>query len=172
MSEIILRKLNINDEAAFVNALTEWGTNTGFTWLRSYTPGVNFSEYLEKLRGFEKGQGLAPGTVPDSSLFAFLGSEIVGRVSIRHELNDFLQRVGGHIGYGVLPRFRRRGYAKKMLAMALPYARQVGIRKALLTCDDDNEGSIKVIEANGGVLENKISDSDGKSLKRRYWINL
>lgn len=96
----------------------------------------------------------------------------MGRLAIRHSLNDFLLKIGGHIGYGVVPQFRRMGYAKKMLELALPIAKELGVTKVLLTCDDNNLGSIKTIEANGGQLENTVASGDGKPLKRRYWIDL
>jgi predicted acetyltransferase len=109
--------------------------------------------------------------VPDTSLFGFVDGKIVGRLAIRHRLNDFLLKIGGHIGYGVVPQFRRCGFAKNMLRLSLPIAYDLGIKRVLLTCDDDNIGSIKTIEANGGVLENVVPVGEGKSLKRRYWID-
>lgn len=89
-----------------------------------------------------------------------------------HRLNDFLLKIGGHIGYGVVPKFRGKGYANEILMQTLPIAKKLKIKKALLTCDDDNWGSIKVIEANGGKLENKVDAGPGKPLKRRYWIEI
>jgi predicted acetyltransferase len=92
------------------------------------------------------------------------GDEYVGRMSIRHELNDFLHEVGGHIGYDVRRSRRGEGHATAMLAAALPIARDLGIESALLTCDDDNVASRKVIERNGGVFE------DIRRGKLRYWV--
>jgi len=101
----------------------------------------------------------------------FDASRIVGRAAIRHELNDFLLRVGGHIGYAVVPEFRRRGYATTILRRSLEIARQrLGISPVLVTCDDDNVGSIRTIEKNGGVLENIVTGPDLEKPKRRYWI--
>ena len=92
-------------------------------------------------------------------------------MSIRHELNEWLLRVGGHIGYVVVPEFRRRGYATAILHWSLQIAHDtLGIGRVLVTCDDDNVGSIRTIEKNGGVLENVISGSDLATSKRRYWI--
>ena len=92
------------------------------------------------------------------------GDEYVGRMSIRHELNDFLLEVGGHIGYDVRRSRRGEGHATAMLRAALPIARGLGIESALLTCDEDNVASRKVIERNGGVLE------DIRRGKLRYWV--
>jgi len=94
---------------------------------------------------------------------------VVGRVSVRHRLTDSLARVGGHIGYGVRPAYRRRRYATALLRAGLALAREHGIDPALVTCDDDNLGSATVIERCGGVLENVMDVADG-SPKRRYWV--
>ena len=85
--------------------------------------------------------------------------------------NDFLLRLGGHIGYAVVPEFRRQGYATAMLRQSVDIARhRFGLTRVLLTCDDDNVGSIRTIEKNGGVLENVIAGPDLLKPKRRYWI--
>jgi predicted acetyltransferase len=132
-----------------------------------------FRRYRDVLAEQQRGIDLPLNHVPSTFLFAFLGSRIVGRVSIRHSLNESLQRIGGHIGYVVVPEFRRRGYATEILARALQIARDVaGIRHVLVTCDDDNIGSIRTIEKNGGRLENIISGHDLKKPKRRYWIDV
>ena len=95
---------------------------------------------------------------------------IVGMIDLRHRLNDFLAKIGGHIGYSVRPDERRKGYAKTMLRLVLNEARERGIDRALVTCDDDNIGSARTIEANGGVLE-CVAQHDGETI-RRYWITL
>jgi predicted acetyltransferase len=89
----------------------------------------------------------------------------IGRMSIRHTLNEWLSEVGGHIGYDVRRSRRREGHATAMLAEALPVARHLGIEHALLTCDEDNTASRIVIERNGGVLE------DVRQGKLRYWVS-
>lgn len=92
------------------------------------------------------------------------GDEVVGRVSIRHRLNDNLLNVGGHIGYAVIPSARRRGHATAALAQSLDLAAELGIDPALVTCDDTNVASRRVIENNGGVLE------DVRAGKLRFWV--
>lgn len=91
-------------------------------------------------------------------------SEYVGRMSIRHELNDMLRVTGGHIGYDVRRSRRREGHATAMLAAALPIAHDLGIDQALVTCDEDNLASRLVIERNGGVFENV------RQGKLRFWV--
>ena len=102
--------------------------------------------------------------VAQTTLWWVEGRRFVGRLSIRHELNDWLRSTGGHIGYDVRPSERRRGHATAMLAAALPVAHALGIDPALVTCDHDNVGSRKVIEANGGVAERPTTE------KLRYWV--
>ena len=142
------------------------------SFLHDYDEGMPFERYLELLAARARGEQLPPGHVPSTLLFAFAAGRIVGRVAIRHRLTPALERVGGHIGYVVVPEFRRHGYATAILRDALRIAReQLGIARALVTCDDDNVGSIKVIERNGGILESVVSAPDLDRPKRRYWID-
>jgi predicted acetyltransferase len=144
------------------------------SFLHGYTEGLPLGRYLERLAEHERGLNLpSPRHVPSTFLFAFVGPRIVGRVSIRHSLTATLERTGGHIGFVVVPEFRRRGYATAILRTALPLAREkCGTNRLLVTCDDDNVGSIKTIERNGGVLENVVTGSDLPTPVRRYWITL
>jgi predicted acetyltransferase len=105
-----------------------------------------------------------PGYVPQTTWWYVDGAEYLGRISLRHRLTEHLMEVGGHIGYDVRPTARRRGYATAMLRGVLPYAHAFDIEEALVTCDVDNVGSRKVIEAAGGVLE------DTRSGKLRFWV--
>jgi predicted acetyltransferase len=106
-----------------------------------------------------------PGYVPCTYLWIVEDDVFLGSLAIRHELTDFLLNEGGHIGYSVRPSARRRGHAARALADALPIARELGIQRVLLTCDEDNAGSRATIEKNGGVYE------DSRNGKRRYWID-
>lgn len=92
----------------------------------------------------------------------------LGAIALRHALNDFLLEAGGHIGYGVRPSARRRGLATWALATVLPEARALGLKEVLVTCDDTNAASQRVIEANGGVMEDIRETPLGRT--RRYWI--
>jgi predicted acetyltransferase len=105
-----------------------------------------------------------PGQVPQTTLWWVEDRRFIGRLSIRHELNEWLRTTGGHIGYDVRPSERRKGHATAMLAAALPVAHVLGIDPALVTCDHDNVGSRKVIEANGGVADQPTAT------KLRYWV--
>lgn len=95
----------------------------------------------------------AAGRVPDTVYWALLDGEVVGRIALRHVLDENLRRFGGHIGYEVRPSARRRGIAREMLRQLLRTPRARSIGRLLVTCAPDNIGSSKAILANGGVLE-------------------
>ena len=117
---------------------------------------------------------LKPGRVAQTTYWLIDGDRFIGEIGIRHELNDFLINYGGHIGYGIRFSEWNKGYGSKMLALALKKAKKMGLEKVLITCNHDNIGSAKVIENNGGKLENIVENIiDGKKvLTKRYWINL
>jgi predicted acetyltransferase len=104
------------------------------------------------------------GWVDGTYRWMVVDGEVVGRISLRHSLTPWLLEVGGHIGYAVRPSARRRGHATAALGLMLGVAAERGIDPVLVTCDDDNVGSRKVIEANGGVLE------DIRNHKMRFWL--
>ena len=129
----------------------------------------DFDYYLENLETNE----LKDGRVPDSVYF-LLDVErdiLLGAVNIRHCLNDYLLQFGGHIGDGIRPSERRKGYATEMIRLALIECRKLGINRVLMVCDKTNVGSAKSIIKNGGVLENEIVDDNGKT-QQRYWIDV
>ena len=129
----------------------------------------DFEHYLNHLELKEP----TDGRVPDS-VFFLLDNEknkFLGAVNIRHYLNEILLKEGGHIGLGIRPSERRKGYATQMIALALIECKKLGINKVLITCDKSNIGSAKSILKNGGKLENEFVNSDGY-IEQRYWINL
>ena len=130
-------------------------------------PGERWPDHLAGLERGRLGLDLAPGRVPATFLYADVDGQVVGRASVRHALTDQLLRLGGHIGYAVLPPFRRRGYGTEILRQSLVVARAEGVGRVLVTCDDDNLGSIAVIERCGGRRDVEWPGDDGT---RRYWI--
>ena len=114
------------------------------------------------------------GRVP-ATQYIFVREEddkIVGMLQLRHCLNAYLEKYAGHIGYSVAPDERRKGCASRMLRLALPKCRELGIDKVLITCIDSNEGSRKTILANGGVYESTVYEPDEGVYLERYWIDL
>jgi predicted acetyltransferase len=132
----------------------------------------DFAGHIQRLLDQANPAKLRPGYVPASEYWLIDGDEWVGRLSLRHELNEFLLKIGGHIGYEIRPSKRRRGYGKEILRLGLEKTRQLGLRRALVTCDEDNIGSKKIIEANGGQLENVVEVEGEPARKLRYWIDI
>ena len=130
---------------------------------------MDWADWIDLLERYRQGIDLPENRVRTAFLAADVDGQLVGRTSIRFELNDFLAERGGHVGYAVIPEFRRRGYATAILEESVVIARNEGVNSVLVTCDDTNTGSIKVIERCGGVLENTVVGDDGVAF-RRYWI--
>ena len=181
MSNLRLRELTVDDESWFAGAHEQMKFE-GFTFGRGYDVNEPWQSYLTRLNEYRLGP--VGEWVPMTFLVADAGGTLVGRTSIRHRLNDFPAHEGGHIGVGVVPDQRRRGYATEILRLSLVVARDVGVEgklggqaavrgvgvaRALVNCDDHNVGSATVIERCGGVLDSVVTSSDG-GLVRRYWI--
>lgn len=138
--------------------------------IRERAPGWSdpdsFAAYVEAVVADSSPESPRPtGYVAATTLWWIEGGTYLGRIAIRHELTPWLLEQGGHIGYDVRPAARRRGHATAMLRAALPVAAGLGITNALVTCDHDNVASRKVIEACGGVIEDRRAD------KLRYWVS-
>jgi len=135
---------------------------------------LDYKDFDAYLKGFEEeSRGSLCGFVPATTLWAYDEERniIIGAVNIRHYLNDALLKNGGHIGDGVRPSERKKGYATKMISLALEECKKLNINRVLMVCDKDNIGSAKSIINNGGILENEILNEDG-TIEQRYWIEL
>lgn len=121
----------------------------------------------------------APETLPDGFVIATqffyvrkADDRLVGMIQVRHYLNAYLSKYGGHIGYSIRPSERRKGYATSMLSAVLPYCRKIGLEKLLITCMDGNIGSEKTILHNGGLYESAVQEPDKNRRLKRFWITL
>lgn len=134
---------------------------------------LNFNRYVQRLANEEKGINLRPSYVSCHHFWLIdEQDQILGGLRIRHNLsNEFLLIEAGHIGYDIAPRFRGKGFGTMMLKLALPKAKQLKIDKALITADEDNIASRKVIEANGGKLESIIIGTVFPYRIARYWVD-
>ena len=174
---IRLVKLSKKYENQLKDMLEEWilFNNTHDTDHSPYAIFKNdYHDFDFYLSDMIEGETKSPsGYVPSTTYFA-LDEErniFVGAVNIRHYLNDRLLKDGGHIGDGIRPSERKKGYATEMIKLALPICKELGIDKVLMVCNKDNIGSKKSIIKNGGILENEIVDDNG-IIEERYWINL
>ncbi len=133
----------------------------------------NFAGWVEELKGKTSEDNAQEESVPQNTFWLFSGDKYIGSIRIRRQLTDNLRRVGCNIGYSIRPSERRRGYATEMLGMALQKAAEFGLSEVLITCDEDNVGSQKVIEANGGqLLDSNVRIDEWPVPIRRYKIIL
>ena len=168
--DLRLRPFRADDQVEAVRAHEELAAD-GFHFLVNWSPGRPWADLLEQYAAERRGTDLPEGRVPAAFLAAEVGGALVGRASIRFELNEWLTAYGGHVGYGVRPAYRRRGIATEILRQSLVVARAGGVDRVLVTCDDDNVASAATIERCGGVLEDLRHEPGQPVPKRRYWID-
>lgn len=161
---------SVKYQKSYLQALEEGREETGITVLRKPGKGESFDDFVKKIKGEAKGLNLPEGFVSASELWLIDNGEFIGRVSIRHSLTENLLKMGGHIGYYIRVSKRKMGYGKEILKLALQEAKKMGLTKILVTCDETNFASAKIIKENGGVLENIVKVGENLPRKCRYWI--
>jgi len=132
----------------------------------------DFDAYISRLEAIERGEDVPEGRVPSSTFWLVVDGRLVAVSRLRHRLSGELEHEGGHIGYDVRPTERRRGYATRLLRLMLTKALERGITRVLVTCDDDNVPSARVIEGNGGSLDGRVKSLRTGGDVRRYWIDV
>lgn len=171
MSEqLTIRELHSEDEEAFLRAVVDWG-DEDLSWLTfHWNPTMSHAEHLKILHEQKVGINVPDDFVPSTMLYGFINGKIVGRVHLRHRLNDNLMLRGGHMGYAVTPKYRRRGYGHALAKAGVWYLKEhLKIKDVLITCNDKHQASIHIIEHLGARLENITPDLKGV-MTRRYWI--
>ncbi|EPZ0456786.1 GNAT family N-acetyltransferase [Bacillus sp. CD3-5] len=157
----------------YLDFYNEWKDSgeTMIPWVITKDPS-NFPAMVQELLDAHNRINLPDSWVPDSTYWLVTDhNRIVGAVNIRHSLTEHLFNAGGHIGYGIRPSERRKGYATKLLALSLEKAKQLNITKALIVCDEVNTASEKTILHNGGLRDEDFIEEDG-NVVRRFWIEL
>lgn len=162
---------DLQDE--YLDFYNEWKDSgeTMIPWVISKDPS-NFPAMVQELLDAHNGVNLPQSLVPDSTYWLVTdNNRIVGAVNIRHSLTEHLFNAGGHIGYGIRPSERRKGYATKLLELSLEKTKKLNITRALVVCDEVNTASEKTILHNGGVRDDDFIEEDG-NVVRRFWIEL
>ncbi|PEQ03761.1 GNAT family N-acetyltransferase [Bacillus toyonensis] len=157
----------------YLDFYNEWKESgeTMIPWVISKDPS-NFPAMIQELLDAHNGVNLPESWVPDSTYWLVTDeNKIVGVVNIRHSLTERLFNTGGHIGYGIRPSERRKGYATKLLELSLEKTKELNIEKVLVVCDEVNTGSEKTILHNGGLRDDDFIEEDG-NIVRRFWIEL
>ncbi|CAN5379137.1 GNAT family N-acetyltransferase [soil metagenome] len=167
VSSLELRRLQMSDEAVMRAAHAEFAPES-FPFL--FSPDLPWGEQLDEMDREACGD-VAPVRVRSDYLVAEIGGAVIGRVSIRHTLTPTLLQIGGHVGYGVRPTYRGRGYATTMLRLSIERLTGRGVADILVTCDEDNMASRRTIERCGGVLEDVRHLAEEAPGTRRYWID-
>ncbi|WP_369903214.1 GNAT family N-acetyltransferase [Bacillus manliponensis] len=140
-------------------------------WVISKDP-THFPEMVQSLLDAEQGKNIPKTWVPDSTYWLVTEeNHVIGAVNIRHQLTEHLLNVGGHIGYGIRPSERGKGYATKLLALSVKKAKELGITNILVVCDESNIASEKTILHNGGRRDDDFIEENG-NVVRRYWITM
>lgn len=167
MRRPFLSRPSVEYKASYLAAIREYHQH-GMTPAWNYDVlAKRFEEYVALLLAREYDP--PAGHVPQTDYWLIVQGQYAGDINLRHRLTPELKRFGGHIGYRIRPTLRRKGYGTLQLRLVLPRAWELGLTRVLITCDDNNIGSIKIIESNGGVLQDKVDNGRGV-LTRRYWI--
>lgn len=159
--------------ASYIEAYDEF-VNNGIS---SYgLTNARTNNVLEKFDDYKNERNLKEGRV-GAHYYWLVDDErayFIGEITIRHRLTEALLRHGGHIGYCVRMTEWGKGYGTQMLKLTLPEAKKIGLSDVLITCNDENIGSARVMEKNGFVLGDKVENCfDGVSfITRRYWKTL
>lgn len=171
VQSIVIIKPTLEFVPSYLDMMEEFRKNTDKLW-DGYLPINNESNatFLEKQ--LKRETNPEPPLVAETIYWGVLNNIVVGRISLRHELNENLRKFGGHIGYEVHPLFRQKGIATQMLRELLKTSKAKEIGKLLLTCHPDNIGSNKTILNNGGELKEKIWAENVKEFRNHYWITL
>lgn len=173
MENIYLKFPKIEDKDKWIEYIKEYRLDNPKAKPLDCTEDINYEEWLNKITNEHNGINLEEGRVPSSVYFLMCDDRIVGNLSIRHNIdNDFLSLYGGHIGCGVRPTERRKGYATIMLNLALEKCDELGIEEVMVSCKEDNIGSAKTIENNCGILNEIIFIPEKNCNFKKYWINV
>ncbi len=157
---------------AFAEYLNEETPPPHYLETRAFFEEDNLEGYIQRARDGRQGKNLPNGYVPWTDYWLVEGNHFLGHLSFRHELSDWLKRIGGHIGYDIRPSERGKGYGSLILKLGLEKAKELGLENVLITCQVGNTASKKIIEKNGGVLEKINPGENGEKDIQLFWIKV
>jgi len=170
MCQVTLERPSLKLRASYVECLRDFqnadpSRPVNWEWLE------NFDLYLEWARNEAHQKDKNGEPAPQTTFWIVYGGDLaVGKLTLRHKLTSELEKIGGHFGYEVRPAYRRKGIAASAFALGLQKARQLGLKDIYVTCDDDNLGSIGVLECNKGMLLETYSLIDWPKPIRKYFF--
>lgn len=157
-------------QASYLEALHEFQQEGRYLHLEPAVLAADFATYVSQLKS-RIVQPL-PGRVPETVYWLVEEETFIGQVSLRHTLNEALRQLGGHIGYEIRPSWRRQGHGRLACQLVLVEARRLGLTRVLITCDEDNVASRRIIEANGGRFEKAVTLLFHPVRVLHFWVYL
>ena len=169
----IAREFKKDDKIKLFDMINEINNIDGnFEGLTNIRGIVSYDSFLEQAEKNKHQESIKPEYSPQTTFGVFDDNKLIGGFNLRHAITGALIHHGGNIGYLVRPSERKKGFGTIMLGLALEKARELGLDKVLISCREDNIGSAKVIENNGGIYENNYYDEQFNKTYKRYWIYL
>ncbi|MGD1889491.1 MAG: GNAT family N-acetyltransferase [Cyclobacteriaceae bacterium] len=167
-----LMKPDIKYSRSFVQAVEELRLRQEDSFFRAFGRPLTVDQYIKLTEKHAQKKDLPQGWVPYATFWLVDEDEFIGELHFRYVLTNYLRNYGGHIGYTIRPSMRNKGYGKQLLALALPKIQELGYSKVLVTCDETNIASKKIIEANGGAFHQANAQGKNMPQKLLYWIDL
>lgn len=175
MSASKLVKPSVEYKDSALEALREYHAEGRYKFLDAHELAENFPEFVDDLNAGKVHLHLPYADwvepVPETVLWLVKDGAFIGSVNIRHRLNWHLEKWGGHISFSVRPSMRGKGFGKKLLQKAIPFAAHFGIDRALMTVDPENREAIRAIEFAGGKFSDETPATDRFPARRRYWLD-
>lgn len=179
MEKFYLEKPNKKHKKEAITYINEFIINNsqihGSGGLDRYLQTKTYEEWLIHTKNMKnKNYATECNFVPSTTYFLIRkeDNKIIGMIDLRHELNEYLAKISGHIGYAIRPTERKKGYGKIQLYLCLLKAEEHGLEKVMISCDENNIASARTIEALGGILERKEYEKEKNRTVKVYWINV
>src|SRR3989338_3662863 len=163
---------SVEHKKTFKQALDEMQGASDMRFWEEVGSPRDIEEYIQVRLDHAEGKNLPKEWIPASTYWLIDHGKFIGETTIRHELTEHLRNVGGQIGYWIRPSSRHQGYGTEILRLALQEARKLGLDRIVITCDETNMASRKIIESNGGIFERAQDMGPQNPKKLLFWIDL